>query len=221
MADTKNLWQRIAAAQQEIGWVKKDGVNTAQNYNYATESGLVDSIKKVLTKHGIAVTVSCIGEPINYDVRKAGSSSFITRIHLQCKLINTDNPTEVEVSEWWGDGMDSGDKGIYKAITGAEKYFLMKSFLIPTGDDPEAGNGEPEEPKPAPKPKPSKSMVETARDLYARCDSFDKVRAADEWMEPRKSKLNDADALVILNFRQQKINELDALSPNDPNTIPF
>jgi hypothetical protein len=29
------------------------------------------------------------------------------------------------------------DKGVYKALTGSEKYFLMKAFLIPTGDDPE------------------------------------------------------------------------------------
>jgi hypothetical protein len=29
----------------------------------------------------------------------------------------------------------------YKAMTGALKYFLMKTFLIPTGDDPEADTG--------------------------------------------------------------------------------
>jgi hypothetical protein len=36
-----------------------------------------------------------------------------------------------------GQGEDSGDKGTYKAMTGATKYALMKLFLIPTGDDPE------------------------------------------------------------------------------------
>ena len=30
-----------------------------------------------------------------------------------------------------------GDKGIYKAITGANKYALLKTFLLETGDDPE------------------------------------------------------------------------------------
>ena len=37
-----------------------------------------------------------------------------------------------------GAGDDGADKGLYKAYTGAVKYFLMKTFLIPTGDDPEA-----------------------------------------------------------------------------------
>jgi hypothetical protein len=40
-----------------------------------------------------------------------------------------------------GEGQDAGDKGIYKAITGAQKYALMKAFMIPTGDDPEADSG--------------------------------------------------------------------------------
>ena len=30
-----------------------------------------------------------------------------------------------------------GDKGIYKAITGANKYALLKTFLLEKGDDPE------------------------------------------------------------------------------------
>ena len=39
---------------------------------------------------------------------------------------------------WRGYGTDKEDKGGYKAMTGGEKYFLLKTFLIPTGDDPEA-----------------------------------------------------------------------------------
>jgi len=36
-----------------------------------------------------------------------------------------------------GCGEDAGDKAVYKAITGAMKYFVSKNFLISTGDDPE------------------------------------------------------------------------------------
>ena len=44
-----------------------------------------------------------------------------------------------------GQGIDSGDKGAYKAATGVNKYVLMKVFQLATGDDPEkdddSGNG--------------------------------------------------------------------------------
>lgn len=33
--------------------------------------------------------------------------------------------------------MDDADKGLYKAYTGGEKYFLLKNFLLPTGIDPD------------------------------------------------------------------------------------
>ena len=40
--------------------------------------------------------------------------------------------------------LEVGDKGVYKAITGAVKYIFMKNFLIPTGDDPEKDNNKSE-----------------------------------------------------------------------------
>jgi len=36
-----------------------------------------------------------------------------------------------------GSGSDKGDKGVYKALTGSQKYAIMKLFKIETGDDPE------------------------------------------------------------------------------------
>jgi hypothetical protein len=41
-----------------------------------------------------------------------------------------------------GQGLDSGDKAPYKAMTGALKYALLQSFLLATGDDPEADRGD-------------------------------------------------------------------------------
>lgn len=47
----------------------------------------------------------------------------------------------------YGRGQDNMDKGIYKALTGALKYWLTTAFLIPTGDDPEASDDAPDQPK--------------------------------------------------------------------------
>ena len=33
--------------------------------------------------------------------------------------------------------LNADGKGLYKAFTGSMKYFLMKNFLVATGDDPE------------------------------------------------------------------------------------
>jgi hypothetical protein len=39
-----------------------------------------------------------------------------------------------------GSGFDDSDKGVYKAMTGADKYKYILLFQIPTQDDPEYGN---------------------------------------------------------------------------------
>jgi hypothetical protein len=211
--ETPNLYQRILAAQGEIGWVKKDGKNTAQGYNYATESGLVASIKQVLTKHGIAACCSCVGEPYQWQItRKDKGDINIVRVHLKCALVNVDNPSEREESEWWGDGMDTGDKGIYKAITGAEKYFLMKTFLIPTGDDPTPQNANPENDEPEedapPPPKPRKrtatEIVNGVKNIKTR-EELDKFN---NWFDTNGKLYSEGDAMRIVAERDSKDAEL-------------
>jgi hypothetical protein len=66
-----------------------------------------------------------------------------------------------------GEGQDAGDKAVYKAMTGALKYCLLKTFLIPTGDDPERDEtpAKPPAPKSAPPtPKPAAKQP-TPREL--------------------------------------------------------
>jgi hypothetical protein len=55
-----------------------------------------------------------------------------------------------------------GDKGIYKALTGASKYALLKTFMMETGDDPEVPSQQEKESKPEPKPevKPKAEIVD-------------------------------------------------------------
>src|SRR5690606_10249645 len=66
-------------------------------------------------------------------------------------------------SSWYGQGIDiAGEKGVGKALTYAEKYYLLKTFNIATDkDDPdsfqdkqEGTNGRRESRKPAPADKP-------------------------------------------------------------------
>jgi hypothetical protein len=51
-------------------------------------------------------------------------------------LIDAESGERHDVA-WAGTGDDKSDKGIYKGYTGSLKYFLMKTFLVSQGDDPE------------------------------------------------------------------------------------
>jgi len=95
-------------------------------------------------------SVPILGEERRNQVMKrrgevTGEAETLTVITLQTSFVwwNPDSG-EIERTEpklWRGYGDDAGDKGIYKAYTGAEKYALMKQFLVATGDDPEGDTG--------------------------------------------------------------------------------
>jgi hypothetical protein len=65
-----------------------------------------------------------------------------------------------------------GDKGVYKAITGANKYVLFKLFQIETGDDPEqVSDHDSGSDKPAPAPVKTKAA---SRPVYDRLSKANK-----------------------------------------------
>ena len=63
---------------------------------------------------------------------------FLTELIMEFTFMDGDSDATIGPLRFAGAGADTGDKGVYKSMTGAEKYFLMKTFLIATGDDPEA-----------------------------------------------------------------------------------
>ena len=135
--EVKNaLAKKMLAIQKEIKSVAKNGRNDFQNYDYATERDFVTTLKPLLEKHGVIVIPEIAAPPTIQDSGKDGKSK-LTTILMKFKLVNSDDPTDFFQVLVGGQGQDAGDKGIYKAITGAKKYFMATTFMIPTGDDPE------------------------------------------------------------------------------------
>lgn len=129
------LAQRILSVQHEVRTVEKLGLNDFHRYKYAKEEDFLDAVKPLLEKHGITVIASCVK-------RERSEAGNITTVKMKFTLIAADTSEEKDVY-FYGDGQDEsktgkpGDKGVYKAMTGAKKYFLSSVFLIPTTDDAE------------------------------------------------------------------------------------
>jgi hypothetical protein len=60
----------------------------------------------------------------------------MARVVMAYTFSDVDSGEEL-VAKVAGQGLDTGDKAPYKAMTGALKYALLQSFLLATGDDPE------------------------------------------------------------------------------------
>lgn len=114
--------------------VGKNGRNDFHKYDYVTEADVVDEMKRIFTENNIVYDFNIIG------TRKVEGLENVTEVEAEITLIDLDN-SESKVYTFFGQGQDKGDKGIYKAYTGLQKYFFMKNFLISTGDDPENDTG--------------------------------------------------------------------------------
>lgn len=150
------LHKKLLAIMGEVGRIPKNGVNSFHKYNYVLESDLVDAIRKLLVKHGVAFYGS---------VLEQSRSEEFTKVSMRFTFADTESD-ETLALDFWGEGQDKGDKGLYKAYTGAEKYCLMKTFLIPTGVDPDDNQtGKGKKPDP-PSPMMAGSLADAVETVY-------------------------------------------------------
>ena len=64
-------------------------------------------------------------------------SATTTHCHVKYLPVNVDDPGDyIEVASC-GDGADTQDKGSGKAMTYAYKYMWLRTFSLPTGEDPD------------------------------------------------------------------------------------
>lgn len=135
------LARKLAAILREVGKAPKSGHNSFHNYDYVTENDLVYAVRDKLAAAEIFVFTSVEKQEVQIirdDTDPARvKQSVLTQVTTKHTFVDGESGESFSVFSQ-GQGSDVGDKGGYKATTGAMKYFLYKCFMIPTGDDPEA-----------------------------------------------------------------------------------
>jgi len=132
----KNLSTKMLAIMQSVGHISKQGVNQFHRYRYVTEADVAKAFSQALVQHGIFLFSSILERHCQRYQTRGGKEAFLVTVKLEVTFIDTDSGEHFSTI-FYGDGSDSDDKAIYKAITGAQKYALMKTFLVASGDDPE------------------------------------------------------------------------------------
>jgi hypothetical protein len=137
------LLLKLADIMSDLNWVEKRGRNAHFNYDYATESDILAAIRPRLAEKKIFVQTLIEDETITPSGKATNAGVPIMRHRVQLLVIFHDAESG-ETLDVIGVGysLDDSDKGFYKAYTGAVKYVFSKTFLVSTGDDPEAEGSE-------------------------------------------------------------------------------
>lgn len=134
------LVKKLAKVMQTVKNIEKKGYNSFHKYKYATESDVAESIREVLADQNVMMIPNMTNHSVREHTNAKGKTEYIATVVMEFTFYDGDTGEEISF-QVPGEGQDAGDKATYKAITGAQKYALMKAFMIPTNDDPEQDNG--------------------------------------------------------------------------------
>ncbi len=140
-----NLYQKLLKIQSEIKVVAKDlKIQVSQNnsYNAVGEAAVLEKVKPLEEKYGIFSyprdrDIIDSGMIENTDYNGKVKKQLFERIKTIYRFVDVDAPENYIEVTTYGDGIDSGDKSVGKAMTYADKYALLKAYKIVTGDDPD------------------------------------------------------------------------------------
>lgn len=146
MNEKLNIYQKLLEVRKAVPYLQKS--SEGHQYKYTGSSQVLSSVRQKLDEMGLLLTVKVIGHNVlsetventdKYNNLKK-TTTYFTELDLEFTWINTENPSETVVIPFYGQGVDiAGEKGVGKALTYAEKYFILKQFNIATDkDDPDS-----------------------------------------------------------------------------------
>ncbi|WP_380146799.1 ERF family protein [Kurthia populi] len=136
-----NLFQKLVEVRKHIPTLRKDG--NGYKYSYVTGSQILAGIQDSMNNLGILLFPRVDTQNVEKEEVTTGKGKTSTQFRVYGKMtytwINADNPTEtLEVPFMYGAINEDVAKAIGSALTYAERYFLIKSFNLPTdNEDPD------------------------------------------------------------------------------------
>ena len=136
---SKNIYQKIAEVMKAVEYLTKDGKVDYKDTHYKaiTEEKVTTAVRKELVKQGIVIIPIYQRADITELIRTEKSVNNLTMVHVRYRIQNIEDTSDFIEVESNGSGVDTQDKGIGKAMTYAYKYMLLRTFAIPTGEDPD------------------------------------------------------------------------------------
>lgn len=119
--------QKLHTIMANVDRIKKDKRNEHQKYEYASEKAIKEALHTQFVEQKILMQISTKNPQIV-------GAAFCVEVWYTFRDIESGDFLEGVII---GTGQTRDEKGNYAAITGAIKYILTSTFLIPTGDDPE------------------------------------------------------------------------------------
>lgn len=136
------IYGKIAAILKETKAITKSEKNQQQGFKFRGIDNVMNELHELFAKNDVFILQEVQGFTTENRPTKNGGTNTFTRATIKFCYMTTDGSHVDTVNV--GEAMDSGDKGMNKAMSIALKYSLLQMFLIPTEEpkDPDADTPE-------------------------------------------------------------------------------
>lgn len=128
----KALAASLAAVMAKCHRIPKNGYNQFHKYKFATEADVSDTVRELLASEGVCFMPS-VEEVKQQTIQTKSGTATLSMVKMQMRFISGVTGEEL-TSSWYSEAADNSDKSINKCVTAGVKYFLLKTFLISSGD---------------------------------------------------------------------------------------
>lgn len=133
--ESPTVYDKILSLVEAVKGVDKTGINKNQGYKFIQSEHLLGVVRQEMVKLGLIVLPEMVD---------ATRQDMVTTVKMVFTVMDVESGDHVSLT-FFGQGWDKTDKGIYKAITGAMKYFVMKLIMLgDNAEDPEFDEDEPD-----------------------------------------------------------------------------
>jgi hypothetical protein len=161
-----NIYQKLIEVRKSCEYLKKD--NAGFQFKYVSSSQTLGTLRAAMDTHQLLLVPRVTSHETRDHTTKKGEHEYFTIATMSFTWINAEKPEEQIECPWLGQGLDNGEKGVGKAMTYAEKYFLLKFFNIATDkDDPDAFQKKNEDKESTPKDPTKDALRDQAANEYA------------------------------------------------------
>ena len=139
METKSNIFQKINEVMKNIEYLTKDDQVAFGNTKYRaiSEEKVTTAVREQLVKQGIVILPVSQESIVTELIRTDKSVNQRADVHTRYRIQNIENKEDYIEVESNGSGVDTQDKAVGKAMTYAYKYMLLRTFAIPTGEDPD------------------------------------------------------------------------------------
>lgn len=125
-----NIFEKISIVMSEVSYLSKDDKVEfgSTKYKAISEEKVTSIVRSSLIKNGIVII------PVEQEHHREGN---LTTVDVTYRIQNIEDVNDYILAKSSGTGADTQDKGVGKAMTYAYKYLLLRTFAIPTGEDPD------------------------------------------------------------------------------------